>query len=301
MGVIHKKIKVLVTGYRGFIGSQMYKFLSKKKDLLVLTSNVDLTDYRKALDVTRGIDYVYHFAAQMGGIGFFSKQNYYPPMTNYLIDINILRACEKNKVKRLFYPASACAYPVYHMNDGKALRETMLNDYAQPDQMYGWEKLSMIYLMRNSPVDCRVGVLHTIYGEGQEYGGEKAKFPPQIAYKALQSKKTGVISVWGNGKQRRTFLYISDAIHKIYEVMTKPYHGEVNIGSSNEVSVNEVVKLCCKILKIHPKIVHELDKPVGPKLRRCSNKRFNRYYKTRETITLKKGFKRLISYIKSHE
>lgn len=302
MGIIHKpKIKVLITGYRGFIGSNMYKFLDKKKRYLVITSNLDLTCYQNTLFATEGIDYVYHFAASMGGIGFFSKQNYYPPISNFLMDLNVLRACEANKVKRLFYPASACAYPLYLMNQGKRLSEKMLDSYADPDQMYGWEKLTILKLMRQSPVDCRVGVLHTVYGRGQEYEGERAKFPPQMAYKALQSKKIGVISVWGDGTQKRTFLHISDAVRKIYEIMEKPYHGEVNIGSDKDVSVNEIVKLCCKILGISPYVKYELDKPVGPRLRRCDNTKFNKHYTTREKVSLEKGFRELINYIRLHE
>lgn len=301
MGKVRKhKIKCLVTGFRGFIGSNMYKFLDKKKQYTVITSALDLTDYNNAIEATKGIDYVFHFAAQMGGIGYFSKQNYYPPINNFLIDLNVLRACEVNKVKRLFYPSSACAYPLYLMAKGKQLSEDMLNAYAKPDQMYGWEKLTMIKLMRNSPIDVRVGVLHTVYGEGQEYYGEKAKFPPQMAYKALESKRTGVLSVWGDGSQTRTFLHIDDAIQKIYRVMSKDYYyGEVNIGSDIEVSVNEVVELCCKILKIKPKIVHESNKPVGPKMRRCSNVKFNQHYKYKDKISLKEGFTRLINYIKN--
>jgi len=279
----------------------MFRFLDKRKKYTVVTSNLDFTDYNNTLIATKGMDEVYLFAANMGGIGYFTKNNYYAPITNFLIDLNVLRACEKNKVKRLFYPASACAYPLYLMNKGKALEESMLNAYAKPDQMYGWEKLTMIKLMRNSPVDCRVGILHTIYGEGQEYQGEKAKFPPQMAYKALLSKKTGKVSVWGNGTQKRTFLHISDAIRKIYAVMTKPYHGEVNIGEDIELSVNEVVNICCKILNISPKIEYDKSKPVGPKLRRCDNTKFNTYYKVETKISPRKGFEKLINYIKKRE
>ena len=163
----------------------MVSFLKKKKHKVVVGSAHDLCKYEDALELTDGVDMCFSFAANMGGIGYFSQANYYPVIDNFLIDLNILRACEKNKVKRLFYPASACAYPLYLMNKGKALEESMLNAYAKPDQMYGWEKLTMIKLMRNSPLDVRIGVLHTIYGEGQEYEGEKAKFPPQIAYKAI--------------------------------------------------------------------------------------------------------------------
>jgi len=301
MGTVHKrKVKVVILGSQGFLGRAMYRFLDKKKQYTVVTSALDLTDYNNALLATKGMDICYLFAAQMGGIGYFTKNNYYAPINNFLIDLNVLRACEANKVKKLFYPGSACAFPVYLMNKGKSLNENMLNSYAAPDQMYGWEKLTMIKLMRNSPLDVRVGVLHTIYGEGQEYEGEKAKFPPQMAYKAIESKETGVLSVWGDGQQTRTFLHIDDAIQKIYEVMSREhYYGEVNIGSDIEVSVNEVVELCCKILKIKPKIVHDVNKPVGPRLRRCSNVKFNQHYKYRDKISLKQGFTRLINYIQN--
>ncbi len=292
-------MKILITGAKGFLGSNLSKYLSKS-GFEVWESTGDLREFHVADRNTVGADMVLNMSANMGGVGYFSEQNYYPPIDNFVIDLNILRACEKNKVKRLFYPASACAYPVSKMNKGDALTEPMLDLPAEPDQMYGWEKLTMVKLMRNSPLDCRVGILHTIYGEGQEYEGEKAKFPPQIAYKAILAQEIGQIEVWGDGTQTRTFLYVDDAIEKICEVMMKDeYHGAVNIGSDIEVSVNDIVTMCCDILRIKPKIKHDLAKPVGPSRRRCDNAKFNQYYKAREKTNLREGFARLINDIRS--
>ena len=275
----------------------MYKHLDKKGHFVV-TCGGDLRDYNFALEMTHNVDFCWHFAANFGGVGYFTKEQYYPTIDNFLIDLNILRACEKNKVKRLFYPSSACSYSTDFA--GIPLEESMLNWPAKPDKMYGWEKLTMIKLMRNSPVDCRVGILHTIYGPKQAYEGKKAKFPPQIAYKCLVGQRTGKLEVWGDGLQTRTLLYIEDAIKKIYEVMmSQKYWGEVNIGSDKEVSVNEVVTLCNKILKSKPKITYNLNAPVGPLRRLCSNEKFNKYYKTRETVSLRKGFTNLINWIKN--
>ncbi len=291
--------KILITGANGFLGSNLHKFISKKnKSFKIFISRGDLRKYTVALRNTKDIDFVFHMACDMGGVGYFSEQNYYPPMNNFLIDLNVLRACEENKVKRLFYPASACAYPFYMMEKGLPLKEEMLNLPADPDQMYGWEKLTLIKLLRNSPIDCRVGILHTIYGEGQEYQGKKAKFPPQIAYKTLESIQTNEIEVWGDGKQTRTFLFVDDALNKIYEVMMNPkYWGEVNIGSDKETSINSIVNLCNKILKIKPNIRYDLSKPVGPHRRSCDNKKYNMHYKAREKITLEEGFRRVISQL----
>jgi GDP-D-mannose 3', 5'-epimerase len=299
MGAILKPLKVLVLGHRGFIGHNLTKHLRESGyEVRTINRDKDLTDYNNVVSATRGIDWCFSLAADMGGVGYFNAQNYYPVITNYLIDLNVLRACERNKVKRLFYPASACAYSTHLMNEGYELAEHMLDYPAEPDQMYGWEKLSMIKLMRQSPVDCRVGVLHTIYGNGQAYEGPKAKFPPQIAYKAIRAVKTGEIEVWGDGTQTRTFLHIEDAIKKIMAVMSEErYWGEVNIGSDKEVSVNEVVELCCNILKIKPEIKHLASKPTGPKRRRCSNAKFHKHYGDWRGVSLKEGFTSLINYI----
>ena len=300
MGKVHRNIKILVTGASGFLGSHMMHFLGEK-GYSVFTSMGDLRSYNTALQETKGMDWVFHFAADMGGIGYFSKENYRPPINNLTIDLNVLRACEQNGIKRLFYPSSACAYPLGKMNQGVPLFEEMLDLPAVPDQMYGWEKLTMTKLLRGSKI-ARVGILHTIYGEGQEYEGRKAKFPPQMAYKVLRAKKTGKLEVWGDGRQTRTFLYVSDAIEKIYEVMSRPYHGEVNIGSDLECSIMDVVGICSKILNINKiDIEFNSNKPTGPTRRRCDNTKFNTHYKYRDKVSLEQGFERLINYIQSYE
>lgn len=305
MGKVRRSIKnILVTGADGFIGSHMVKYLLEQEKYNVFKSEGDLRDPEVVSQNMKRIDCVFHFAANMGGVGFFSEENYYPILDNFTIDLNILKACEKHKVKRLFYASSACAYNVTYMESGEPLRESMIDFEAKPDQMYGWEKLTMLKLMRFSPVDCRVGILHTIYGEGQEYTGKRAKAPPQIAYNCYEASKTKTkrITVWGDGTQRRTFQYVGDAVRKIYAVtMHKNYWGEVNIGSDKEVTVDEVVNTCAEILKFTPKIKHDLSKPTGPKRRACDNDKFKQRYHIREEVDLKEGFKRLIQFIKLNE
>ena len=299
MGKVVSSEKHLILGIDGFIGKYLYKYLKKKGHTVLFPDKCDHRDYKNIRELVRGIDFVWAFSANFGGVGYFTKEQYYPTIDNYVIDLNVLRACEERGVKRLFYPASACAYNTFF--EGTPLEEPMLDWSANPDQMYGWEKLSMIKLMRHAPFDVRVGVLHTIYGEGQEYKGVRAKFPPQIAHKAIMAQKTGTMEIWGDGNQTRTFLHIDDAIAKIYEVMmAQDYYGEVNIGSDIEVSINEVVDICNDILKSSPTKIYLEDKPVGPTRRLCSNEKFNLHYQTRDKVTLEEGFTRLINYIEKH-
>lgn len=281
----------VVTGHRGFLGSHMVKFLqSKGHDVEVEIENIH-----------KGVDGVFHFAANMGGVGYFTKHNYQPFVDNMRLDLDVFEACEKAGA-RIFYPASACAYPVdiqasEHFTPH--LREDMLLMPANADQMYGWEKLMMILLAREASFDVRVGILNTIFGEGQEWSGDKAKFPPSITAKVLESKRTGKpIQIWGNGKQTRTFLYVEDALEKMYEVMvSRFYHGEVNIASDETVTVQQCADWLCEIAGIEPRYEYDLTKPSGVLARGIDNTKFNWHYKYRDQFTAKQGFEKLYKWM----
>ncbi|MBI4226311.1 NAD-dependent epimerase/dehydratase family protein [Candidatus Roizmanbacteria bacterium] len=288
--------KFIVLGTKGFLGSHMSRFLKKRGHKVRSISDVDLRDYKNVLNSIEKDSLVFHFAADMGGVGYFSSENYYPFITNILIDINVLRACEAKNVKRLFYPASACIYPP----SNQPLSEDMVNLPAKPDQMYGWEKLTLTKLLRNAPFDVRVGILHTIFGEGQTWEGKKAKFPPAIVYKSLKARKTGFIEIWGNGKQRRTFLYIEDALEKIYEVaLSNHYHGEVNISSDEVVTIRQCVDWICEYLKIKPKYIYDENRPSGFLYRGVDNSKYNTHYTYRCKYSTKQGFQRLTDWMKN--
>lgn len=332
-------MRILVTGAGGFIGSNMLKFL-KEKDHFVRAVDksfrperselykyanevvsLDLRDYKSCILACERMDMVIHLASDMGGVGYFSANDYMPYINNMTMDMNILAACELMKVVRLYYSSSACIYPVnLQMREGDApkLEENLLNYSADADQMYGWEKLMMTKLCERAPFDARVGIQHTIFGEYQEIEGERMKFPSAIATKAIQAKnntkffketETGQeairepqspIEIWGNGKQIRTFLYIEDALEKIYEVlMAKEYHGAVNIGNEEEVTIDDVARICCEILEIQPNFIHTKDKPSGVLARGCSNQKYDMYYKYRNKFTTKQGFERLLEWLQN--
>ena len=291
--------RVSVSGHRGFIGSHMVSFL-QGKGYSVHTHTGDLRNLAIARELVSGVDLVFHFAADMGGVGYFSEEQYQPFVTNMQIDLNVLKACEMEGVSRLFYASSACAYPT-HLQTGSGLSEEELVP-ANADQMYGWEKLILTLLSEFTPFETRVGLFHTIFGPGQAYTDKKAKFPAQIAYKALQSKRTGEpIEVWGDGTQTRTFLYIDDAIEKIFEVATVDhYHGPVNISSNEVVSVRECVEWCCEYLRIPSNIRFDLTKPTGVQSRGVNSAKFKSLYTYRDRISTKEGFHRLLDYFQSN-
>lgn len=311
--------RILVTGATGFIGGHMVSFLKdkghyviaaiRKPNLLTrpLYSKADkviklnLLNLKEVEQAFQNIDVVYHFAANMGGVGFFSAHNYEPFIDNMQMDLNIIKSAEKRKVKRVFYPSSACAYPIHIQSTEKVtpqLSEEMLIP-ANADQMYGWEKFTMILLAREAPLDIRVGILNTIFGEYQEWDGERAKFPPSIVRKVIEAKRNKTsITIWGNGKQTRTFLYIEDALEKIYEVMSKDnYWGEVNIASDHIVTVKQCADWVCQAAGIKPDYVFDKSKPSGVLARGIDNSKFYKHYVYRNKFSTEEGFRRLYEWM----
>lgn len=311
--------RVVVLGGGGFIGSHLVAFL-KEKGYFVRAVDIDFPDIRrewwsqadsiKELDITSlerakeaiwGYDWVFHLAADMGGVGYFTSHDYYPYINNQRMNLNVLDACEYTGVKRLFFSSSACIYPIHLQKDVNkpfiASEDQIFP--AHSDQMYGWDKLMMTLLCERSFLDARVGIFHTIYGEGQEWEGERAKFPPTITKKVLESKRTGEpIKIWGDGSQMRTFCYIDDAVQKIYEIMTNEYQGAVNVAGDELVSVKETAETLCDIAGIDPQFIYEGNKPSGVLARGASQTKWNSTYAYRNQYSIKDGFSKLYAWLK---
>lgn len=273
-------MEIIVTGHKGFIGTNISKRL-KQLGHSVITIDGDLRTCE--LPVADGL---MHFAANMGGVGFFTSEQFNPILDNMLMDARVIKHCQKHKMK-MFYPSSACAYPLTAMNMGLELDESLLDSPYEPDQMYGFEKLFITKLSEFADFDLRVGILHTIYGVGQEYKGKRAKFIPQICYKF---KTQDEIEVWGDGEQTRTFLHIDDAVEMILEVFLKDYNGPVNISGSKEVKINDVVNML-KEISGKENVIYNKNKPTGPTRRAVDMSKFKSNYKTRERISLFEGIK----------
>lgn len=292
-------MKIVVTGSKGFIGSHMVKLLLTKGHVVIpvgreecnLSSLEDVLNFLR----TSNAEYVFHFAADMGGVGYFSVAQYYPFVNNARIDLNIIEACRQLNIP-LFYPSSACIYPT-HKQTEKGLREDQIVP-ANPDQMYGWEKL-MVTLISEQLDNMRVGILHTIFGTDQTWVGEKTKFPPSIVYKTILLKKHGTpIEIWGDGTQKRTFLYITDALEKMYEVaFSSKYWGPVNISSDEVVTVRQCADICCKIAGVKPDYIFNTTKPSGVMFRGADTSKFHKHYKYIDQVSTEEGFEKLFRWM----
>jgi nucleoside-diphosphate-sugar epimerase len=268
----------LVLGGGGFIGGHLVKRLVKEG---VWVRSVDLKPHpyganphefikgdlsdlslmKQALELegTRAFDYIYQLAADMGGAGFiFSGENDADIMQNSAtINLNLLKVISQkfdsileNINTRVFYSSSACVYPEEkQLNvENNGLKEADAYP-ANPDSEYGWEKLFSERLFsayeRNYGLNIRIARFHNIFGpEGTWFGGRE-KAPAAVCRKVAQAQENGVVEIWGDGKQTRSFLFVDECIDAIQKLMLSDFKSPVNIGSEEMISINELVELAC--------------------------------------------------------
>jgi nucleoside-diphosphate-sugar epimerase len=204
--------------------------------------------------VDRRFDEVYQFAADMGGAGYvFTGENDADIMHNSaLINLNMLDACFRRNVKRIFYSSSACVYAEFNQMDPENPICTEDSAYpAQPDSEYGWEKMfsEKIYLafQANHGMEARIARYHNIFGPEGTWCGGKEKVPAAISRKIAEAPEGGEIEIWGDGKQTRSFLYIDECLEGSIRLMRSEFSGPVNIGSEEMVTINELADMVMDI------------------------------------------------------
>lgn len=283
----------LVCGAGGFIGGHLVKKLKEEgywvrgvdlkeneygnnfSDTFTLADLRDPTVCEDLFD--REIDEVYQLAADMGGAGYiFTGDNDAAVMHNSAtINLNMAEASRKNTVKKIFYSSSACIYPEYNQLDPDNPKCSEESAYpAAPDSEYGWEKLfsERMYLAyhRNYQLEVRIARFHNIFGPCGTWKGGKEKAPAAICRKVAESKN-GLIDVWGDGKQTRSFLYIDECIEAMRRLMNSNFIGPVNIGSEEMVTINDLVKIVADIANKEIRI-NNIDGPTGVRGRNSDNK-----------------------------
>ena len=234
--------KALVCGAGGFIGSHLVKKLNKEgywvrgvdlkypefspteADDFVIGDLRDPVICRMVTD--RSFDEVYQLASDMGGAGFvFTGENDADIMHNSaLINLNLLEACYKRNVKKIFYSSSACMYPEYNQQDPDNPKCSEDSAYpAMPDSEYGWEKLfsERLYLAfhRNYGMDVRIARFHNIFGPEGSWNDGREKAHAAFSRKVAMAEDVGEIEMWGGVEKTRSFLYINVCLEGVRRLM----------------------------------------------------------------------------------
>jgi GDP-D-mannose 3',5'-epimerase len=286
---------ILVGGAGGFIGGWLVRYLQEDgfTDLRALDIKpfdewyqvvegvdnrvADLRSLEACRDAVRGVKQVYNLACDMGGMGFI-EANRAVCMISVLINTHLLIAGRDEGVERHFFSSSACIYNTDLQKESEVTALKEEDAYpALPEDGYGWEKLFSERMCRNFQddygIETRVARYHNVYGPHGTYDGGREKAPAAICRKVAQAKIAGTdeIEIWGDGEQTRSFMYIDDCLYGTTRIMESDILDPINLGSSELVTINQLVDTAEKIAGVKLKRRYNLDAPKGVRGRNSDN------------------------------
>lgn len=312
---------VVVTGGGGFIGGALVADLRRQGYTKI--RSVDIKPFAEwyqlfddvenlSLDLNlkencdvaaRGAHQIFNLAANMGGMGFIER-NKALCMLSVLINTHMLQAAKEHGVARYFYASSACVYNGDKQKefDNPGLKEEDAYP-ALAEDGYGWEKLFSERMCRHFREDygmyTRVARFHNVYGPNGTWDGGREKAPAAICRKVIEAKVTGKtdIVIWGTGHQTRSFMYIDDCVAGIQKIMDSDIIEPINLGSSEMVSINQLVDMVEEIAGVKMERHYDLDAPKGVAGRNSDNTLIHQLLGWEPSIPLMDGLVKTYEWI----
>lgn len=317
----------LVTGGAGFIGSHLARRLLQKGAKVVAVDNLltgkmyRIEDLLKSpnFQFVRGdlrnssfvnglllgsqFNYVWHLAANMGGIGYISTVGADVMRDNLQMNINMLQSSIEASVERLFYSSSACVYPIEKQTSLGVIPLKEVDAYpANPDSYYGWEKLITEKMCeaygKDYGLETRIARFHNCYGPMTDYGEERGKVIASLIRKAIRYPKERFI-VWGDGKQERSFIYIDDLIDALFQLMPADYNEPLNIGTDRLISIKDLAMMVIDLSGKEMQIEYDLSKPQGVRSRNADLSLIKNVLGWSPKVTLDEGVRRTYEWLSS--
>ena len=266
---------------------------------------LDLSNEDNCKRAVEGAVEVYNLAADMGGMGFIERFRV-ECLRSILVNTHLIEAAYWAGAERFFFSSSACAYNTELQKDPnvRALKESDAYP-AMAERGYGWEKLvSEMFCQEywaEREMKTAIARFHNVYGPFGTWDGGREKAPAALARKVIEAKDSDKleIDIWGDGHQTRSFMYIDDCVKGIDMIM----HCEdliatpINLGSSELVSINELVSIIEKIGDVKLERTHDLSAPQGVAGRNSDNTMIQEILSWEPNTPLREGMAKTYAWI----
>lgn len=271
---MEKHAKIYLAGHTGLVGSAIMRKLQSEGYSNIITREYpgfDLKNQAATNDffAIEKPEYVILAAAKVGGI---HANNTYPAefiYDNLMIEANIINAAYQYNVSKLLFLGSSCIYPKFAPQPIK--EEYLLTDLLEPtNEAYAIAKIAGIELCkfyrRQYGCDFISAMPTNLYGINDNFNLETSHVLPALIRKFHEAKINGdkEVVIWGTGKPKREFLFVDDLADALLFLMNN-YEGElhVNVGTGEDVTIQEAAQLVAKVVGFEGEIVHDLSKPDG--------------------------------------
>jgi len=315
----------LVTGAGGFIGSNTVKRLKKmgywvrgvdlkypefeqtEADDFIIMDLRDDKNVIRALtldNLNEKFELTFCYAADMGGAKYIFSGEHDADVMENSAQINLNFARHHDKINKMLWSSSACIYPLVNQmdpNNPSCAEDTW--DKGACDSPYGHEKVFSEQLYqsyrRNYGLNVKIVRFHNVFGTNGTYEPLKSKAPAATCVKVIEAPENGEIEVWGTGEQTRSFINISDALDGVFKLLdSEDFHGPVNIGSEEMISINDLTKMVIDISGRTDLTIKNVESNcIGVNGRNSENTLCREKLKWEPKMSLREGMEKLYAWI----
>lgn len=305
LNLAHKRI--LVTGGAGFLGRHVVEQLiesgAQRDNITIVRSHsVDLRVLEHCHKSVKNQDIVIHLAAHVGGIGLNKVKPAELFYDNLIMGVQLIDSAYRSGIEKFVCIGTICAYPKFTPVPFE--EENLWNGYPEETNApYGIAKKALLVQLQAYRQQYGFNGIYllpvNLYGPGDNFNPQSSHVIPALIHKIHQAQIRGekTIPVWGDGSPTREFLYATDAARAIV-MATQNYNSSdpINLGTSYEISIKDLVMLICDLMEFEGEIIWETDKPNGQPRRCLDSTKAKDAFGFRAEVDLKEGLKQTIDW-----
>lgn len=302
--------KIVVTGGAGFLGSFLCEQLEAAgagEIFIPRSADYDLTeqDAVRQLYSDTEPDLVVHLAAEVGGIGANRANPGRYFYANMAMGLHLIEEARKRKIDKFVQVGTVCAYPKFAPVPFR--EDDLWNGYPEETNApYGVAKKSLLVMLQAYRQQYNLNGIYllpvNLYGPRDNFDLETSHVIPALIRKYITARDEGASEVvaWGTGSASREFLYVEDAARAIV-LATEKFNGDqpVNIGTSHEITIRELVELIARLTGYEGKVVWDTTKPDGQPRRKLDTTRAAQLFGFEAATALEDGLRRTIKWWES--